>query len=158
MSVAKYGISLKIVTISFATPALGTGSLEIKAIWLPKSAYDSMWYEKQGKTTSMETENDVFNDPVAMTKNLCSMVTESGQTPKMATGAHLNRETTAKSATGTAMPLPLKSPYPLGIVILRFEARLRHTLRHIRNNHHKNSTQRSAKINCSFPDSMVECL
>ena len=60
MSVAKYGISLKIVTISFATPALGTGSLEIKAIWLPKSVFDSMWYEKQGKTTSMETENAVF--------------------------------------------------------------------------------------------------
>ena len=54
-----------------------------------------------------------FNDPVAMPKNLCSMVTESGKT--------------AKLATGTAMPLPLKSPYPLGIVILGFEARLRHT-------------------------------
>ena len=53
-------IFLKTVANSIVKNVLGTGSLESKAIWFPKSIFDSTWYEKQGKTTSMETENDVF--------------------------------------------------------------------------------------------------
>ena len=48
-------IFFRSVAISVIKGLLGTGSLEIKARWLPKSESDPLWYENQSESSSMAT-------------------------------------------------------------------------------------------------------